>query len=182
MRVIYILIVSLFLSCKTQQIDTKTKTKTEIKTEQTSQLTELKSVEISEYWKANDLQSLNLGYDFTLKSVNDKPAKITEFRNGKPYRTIIAQNAEYSENKTKKEQFKSEVVKDYKADFFALKKEFEKQNTIINQLQTKIEQLKIDTLKIVNNIKYFLWAFLLFLIVWIGERTGVFRMIKRLKN
>ncbi len=182
MRVMYVLIVAVLFGCKSLQVDTKTDTKTEITKEKVSKLAQVESVGISEYWQKNYLKSLGLDYDFTLKSVNDKPAKLTEFRNGKPYRIIIAENGEYSENKSQKEQSKSEERKDYKADFLMLQNEFEKQNTVINQLQTKIEKLKVDSIKIANNIKYLLWFAGLLAVIWIGERTGLFRVIKKFLN
>ncbi len=181
-RFVVIVVILLSVSCKSQKVKVKTDTKTEIKEGKVSEFVDVKNVDISEYWQKNYLKSLGLDYDFTLKSVNDKPAKLTEFRNGKLYRTIIAENGEYSENKSENRKVKGEERKDYSVDFLILQKEFEKQNITINQLQTKVEKLKIDTLKIANNIKYSLWFGGLLAVIWICERTGLFRVIKKVLN
>ncbi len=96
--IVLILLFAVFLQlvgCKSQKIDTKTTTKTET-TRQSVERLELKekSFKFSEF---QDLKSEN--FNISLKSTNDKPAKITEFRQGKPYRSIVVENAEYSEVK-----------------------------------------------------------------------------------
>ncbi len=181
-RFVVIVVILLSVSCKSQKVKVKTDTKTEIKEGKVSEFVDIKNVDISEYWQKNYLKSLGIDYDFTLKSMNDKPAKLTEFRNGKPYRTIIAENGEYSENKSENRKIKGEERKDYSVDFLILQKEFEKQNITINQLQTKVEKLKIDILKIANNIKYSLWFGGLLAVIWICERTGLFRVVKKVLN
>ncbi len=182
-RLTYILIfvISLVVSCKSQKIKTKTDTKTEIRKEQQKISVSSESVKFFEKLREENLQHESFNYDFSLKSQDaTKPARLTEFRNGKPYRTLLAENAEYTEKRQKNQISDKVYSKQLKANYDAFKKEFEKQNVTIHQLQTKIEKLQNNSSKITNKIKYTLWLLILIAIIWIAERTGLFRVIKRI--
>ncbi len=184
-RLTYILIfvISLVVSCKSQKIKTKTDTKTEIRKEQQKIFASSENVKFFEKLREENLQRESFNYDFSLKSKDaDKPAKLTEFRNGKPYRTLLAENAEYTENRHKQKNSDKSYSKELQVNYEALKKEFEKQNITIHQLQTKVEELQNNSSKIANNIKYTLWLLILITIIWIAERTGIFKLLKRLLN
>lgn len=170
-------------SCKSQKIDNKEERKTEIEGQQETSKKQEVSGSLVNRFKSYHFENEFLNYDFSLESQDaSHPARLTEWRNGKPYRTLVAENANYSENKSQKARTKSQEIKDYTADFSALKTAFTSQNTKIIQLNKKIEKLKIDNLKIANNIKYLLWLLLAFAGIWIAERSGLFRLIKRFLN
>lgn len=179
----YTMILCVFFGCKTQRVNTKTNTQTDARTHQKSIATESKTVNFNSSFQAKNLNSKNLNYDFTLKSQDvNKPAKLTEFRNGKPYRTLLAENAEYTEKKSNKTALNQFFNKNIQDNYKAFKQEISNQTTVINQLQQKVEELKINNTKIATNIKYLLWLIGLLSVIWIGERTGIFSRIKQYLN
>lgn len=176
-----ILLIVLLLGCKSQQSNTKTTTNSNSQRQEIKTENQEINGSLANHFQANKLENEVLNYNFDLKSTNEnKPAIVTEYRNGKPYRSIVAHNANYSENKKIKEQSKQEFRKDYTADFSALKSAFQQQNSTIVQLQKKVEKLKADNFKIANNIKYLLWFLIAFACIWIAERSGLFVLFKRL--
>lgn len=179
-----LLILTLMLfSCKSQKIDNKEERKTEIEGQQETSGKQEVSGSLVNRFKSYHFDNEILNYDFSLESQDTShPARLTEWRNGKPYRTLVAENANYSENKSQSKADKQEETKDYTADFSALKTAFKRQNTRIVELQKKVEKLKIDNFKIANNIKYLLWLLLAFAGIWIAERSGLLKLTKRLLN
>ncbi|MGV4568738.1 hypothetical protein ACQ1RP_06915, partial [Ornithobacterium rhinotracheale] len=90
-NVIFVLLLILLLNCKTQTAKMESRVFTEV--QQNEQLFRLNKSDFSYLEKTdNSLSSLlNFGYDFTLSSQDStKPARITEYRNGKPFREIVA--------------------------------------------------------------------------------------------
>ncbi|MGV4459735.1 hypothetical protein, partial [Ornithobacterium rhinotracheale] len=74
--------------------------------QQNEQFLRLNKSDFSYLEKTDNSQNslLNFGYDFTLSSKDStKPARITEYRNGKPFREIVAENATYTEKKSQKD-------------------------------------------------------------------------------
>lgn len=181
-KLIWLIAVSVWLmaiGCKTQKTKTKTEIKTEIQKQETKAEVQQENYKIQGSQTNTSFENEILNYNFSLESKDaSNPAIVTEYRNGKPYRSIVAQNANYSENKSQEARTKSQEIKDYSADFSSLKTAFESQNTRIVQLQKKVEILKVENLKIANNIKYLLWFLIAFAGVWIAERSGLFSLIK----
>ncbi len=172
-----IVIFAVFLhlvGCKSQKIDTKMTTKTET-TRQSVESLQLKekSFEFSEF---QDLKSEN--FNISLKSTNDKPAKVVEYRQGKPYRSIVVENAEYSESKEDKQVIKE----NFTTEINTLKSKVITQKEQINELKTKVEKVEIDNMQLSKNFKYLLYFLILLSIIWICERTGLFRVVKKLLN
>ncbi len=125
-----------FWGCKSQKIDTKTTTKTET-TRQSVESLELQKKSF-EFKNFEDLKSEN--FNISLKSTNDKPAKITEFRQGKPYRSIVVENAEYSEVK----KSEASVQEKRTVEINEQKEKLILQAEQINELKTKVEKLEFD--------------------------------------
>ncbi len=129
-----------------------------------------------EFKNFEDLKSEN--FNISLKSTNDKPAKITEFRQGKPYRSIVVENAEYSEVK----EGKQVVKENFTTEINTLKNKVVTQKEQIKELKTKVEKLEFDNMQLSKNFKYLLYVLILLSVIWICERSGLFRLVKRFFN
>ncbi len=178
-----LILILIAISCKSRKVEKSVEQKTELRKKEVTTETESKKAIVSERLENKEVKNEVVNYDFELKS-NDafKPAVIKEYRQGKPYRTIIATNAVYNENRKKKQQYNKQLTKDYSIELTKVFKAFLVQKMEINELKIENEQLKSDTLKIANNIKYILWFLGLLSVIWIGERTGFFRLLKKFLN
>nr|WP_153829203.1 hypothetical protein [Ornithobacterium rhinotracheale] len=152
---------------------------------QNGQLLRLNKSDFSYMEKTDNSQNslLNFGYDFTLSSKDStKPARITEYRNGKPFREIVAENATYTEKKSQKDSSNHKHSSELYGRINELQTRLEKQQISISALEKKTIKQKQDNIKLANNFKYLLWAVILFGIVYIGSSTGIFKAFKRLLN
>ncbi|MGV4490887.1 hypothetical protein, partial [Ornithobacterium rhinotracheale] len=113
---------------------------------------------------------LNFGYDFTLSSQDStKPARSTEYRNGKPFREIVAENATYTEKKSQKDSSNHKHSNELYGRISELQTRLEHQQVSISALEKITIRQKQDNIKLANNFKYLLWAVILFGIVYIGS-------------
>ncbi|WP_161531325.1 hypothetical protein [Riemerella anatipestifer] len=174
----------LAVGCKTQ------KTKMDIKTESV-QKTKTEMVENTERVQNQREQAQEaikkvelFNYNFTLKSQDTtQPARLTEYREGRPFRTLEVRNATYTEGKAIKDSTENKKATDFESQYAQLKELSEKQELRIKQLKREQEQMRIEGNKLANNFKYALWLLLLIAIIWICERAGLFRWFKsRLKK
>ncbi|MGV4517197.1 hypothetical protein ACQ1R0_01545 [Ornithobacterium rhinotracheale] len=153
--------------------------------QQNEQLFRLNKSDFSYLEKTDNSQNslLNFGYDFTLSSQDStKPARITEYRNGKPFREIVAENATYTEKKSQKDSSNHKHSSELYGKISELQTQLERQQFSISALEKITIKQKQDNIKLANNFKYLLWAVILFGIVYIGSSTGVFKAFKRLLN
>ncbi|MGV4502180.1 hypothetical protein, partial [Ornithobacterium rhinotracheale] len=111
-----------------------------------------------------------------------KPARITEYRNGKPFREIVAENATYTEKKSQKDSSNHKHSNELYGRISELQTRLEHQQVSISALEKITIRQKQDNIKLANNFKYLLWAVILFGIVYIGSSTGIFKAFKRLLN
>lgn len=182
-EIIYILLIMLLFGCRTQT--TQTEKRTEVQTTSQSQTRQEESSVSNLLERQEDYQlSLkNFGYDFTLKSQDStQPARIVEYREGKPYRMIEAKNAIYTEKKSQKDSTESRRVTELTVQINALKTQVESQQGQIKATEKEIVKMKIDNFKIANNIKYLFGVIILFGISFIGYSSGIFGVFKRLLN
>ncbi|MDY3521585.1 hypothetical protein PG614_08275 [Riemerella anatipestifer] len=174
----------LAVGCKTQKTKTDTKTESvqETKTEMVENTEQVQNQrkQVQEAIKKVEL----FNYNFTLKSQDTtQPARLTEYREGKPFRTLEVRNATYTEVKSAKDSTENKRVKDFESKYLALQHISEIQEAKINHLQRAQEQMKVEGNKLANNFKYAVWLLLLIAVIWICERTGLFRWFKnRLKK
>lgn len=179
-----LLIVLLAISCKTKKVitDTKTESVQENHTEkvEATQLVENHTEKVQEEVKSTKV----FNYDFTLKSQNtNQPAILTEYREGKPYRSLEVRNATYTEGKTIKDNIEHKRVQDFIRYINHIVNTVEEQRTQINQLKKEQTEMRVEGSKLANNFKYALWVFILICTIWICERAGLFRWFKsRLKK
>lgn len=184
-RLLFTLLIALLaVSCKTKKvtIDTKTESVQVTKTEKLESLEQVqnKREQVQEMLKKVEL----FNYNFTLKSQDTtQPARLTEYREGKPFRTLEVKNATYTEGKAINDNTENKKVTDFESQYTQLKELSEKQELRIKQLKREQEQMRIEGNKLANNFKYALWLLLLIAIIWICERAGLFRWFKsRLKK
>lgn len=154
---IIILAILSLVGCRTKKVQTNTQTK--ISTGQISQTQKLQQVQesLSEREKMTAKRVQSFGYDFTLKSVDStQPARIVEYREGKPYREIVAKNAVYTEKKSQKDRTESQKFSQVAKKIIALEFEKTTQQEEIHHLKTELKETKTNT-------KYLLWCWLLIL-------------------
>ncbi|AFL98356.1 hypothetical protein ACQ1Q1_01245 [Ornithobacterium rhinotracheale] len=182
-NVIFVLLLILLLNCKTQTAKMESRVFTEV--QQNEQFLRLNKSDFSYLEKTDNSQNslLNFGYDFTLSSKDStKPARITEYRNGKPFREIVAENATYTEKKSQKDSSNHKHSNELYGRISELQTRLEHQQVSISALEKITIRQKQDNIKLANNFKYLLWAVILFGIVYIGSSTGIFKAFKRLLN
>ncbi|MGQ2168453.1 hypothetical protein [Ornithobacterium rhinotracheale] len=153
--------------------------------QQNEQLFRLNKSDFSYLEKTENSQNslLNFGYDFTLSSQDStKPARITEYRNGKPFREIVAENATYTEKKSQKDSSNHKHSSELYGRISELQTQLERQQFSISALKEITIRQKQDNIKLANNFKYLLWAVILFGIVYIGSSAGIFKAFKRFLN
>lgn len=126
----------------------------------------------------------NFNYNFTLKSQDStQPARIMEYRNGKPYREIIAKNAIYTEQKVEKDSTNHWQIKELLSDIQQLQTQLNAYRRQAESTQNEVVKIKTDKVDLLNNFKLLLWTLMLFGIAWIGYTSGALDLIKRfLKN
>ncbi|MCK0199252.1 hypothetical protein [Ornithobacterium rhinotracheale] len=182
-NLILILLLILLSNCKTQTAKIESRTISEM--QQNGELLKVKKSDFSYLEKTENSQNslLNFGYDFTLSSQDStKPARITEYRNGKPFREIVAKNATYTEKKSQKDSSNHKHNSELYGRISELQTQLERQQFSISALEKITIKQKQDNIKLANNFKYLLWAVILFGIVYIGSSTGIFKAFKRLLN
>ncbi|MGY5552029.1 hypothetical protein ACXA18_09480 [Riemerella anatipestifer] len=174
----------LAVGCKTQKTKTDTKTESvqETKTEMVENTEQVQNQreQVQEAIKKVEL----FNHNFTLKSQDTtQPARLTEYREGKPFRSLEVRNAVYTEGKAISDSTENKKVTDFDSKYLALQHISEIQEAKINHLQRTQEQIQIEGNKLANNFKLLLWLLLLIAIIWICERAGLFRWFKSsLKN
>ncbi|MDY3337776.1 hypothetical protein PG279_01120 [Riemerella anatipestifer] len=174
----------LMVGCKTKKVITDTQAESVQKTK-TEKLESLEQVQNHSESVQEAIKKVELfNYNFTLKSQDTtQPAKLTEYREGKPFRTLEVRNATYTEGKAIKDSTENKKVTDFESQYTQLKELSEKQELRIKQLKREQEQMRIEGNKLANNFKYALWLLLLIAIIWICERAGLVRWFKiRLKK
>ncbi|WP_434575560.1 hypothetical protein [Riemerella anatipestifer] len=184
-RLLLVLSIALLaIGCKTQKTKTDTKTESvqETKTEKLESLERVQNHSESVQEAIKKVELFN--YNFTLKSQDTtQPARLTEYREGKPFRTLEVKNATYTEGKAINDSTENKKVADFESQYAQLKELSERQVQQIKQLKREQEQMRIEGNKLTNNFKYALWLLLLIAIIWICERAGLFRWFKsRLKK
>ncbi|MDY3352218.1 hypothetical protein PG357_09535 [Riemerella anatipestifer] len=174
----------LAVGCKTQKTKTDTKTESvqETKTEivENTEQVQNQRKQVQEAIKKVEL----FNYNFTLKSQDTtQPARLTEYREGKPFRTLEVKNATYTEGKAIKDSTENKKATDFESRYTQLKEFSEKQELRMKQLKRELEQIRVEGNKLANNFKYVLSLLLLIAVIWICERAGLFRWFKsRLKK
>ncbi|MDY3363324.1 hypothetical protein JSO61_009505 [Riemerella anatipestifer] len=184
-RLLFTLLIALLaVSCKTKKvtIDTKTESVQVTKTEKLESLEQVQNHSESVQEAINKVELFN--YNFTLKSQDTtQPARLTEYREGKPFRTLEVKNATYTEGKAISDSTENKKVTDFESRYTQLKELSEKQELRIKQLKREQEQIRVEGNKLANNFKYALWLLLLIAVIWICEQAGLFRWFKsRLKK
>ncbi|MDY3547373.1 hypothetical protein PG291_01995 [Riemerella anatipestifer] len=169
----------LAVGCKTvkTKTDTKTESVKETKTEMVENTEQMQNQreQVQEAIKKVEL----FNYNFTLKSQDTtQPARLTEYREGKPFRTLEVKNATYTEGKAIKDSTENNRIKDFESRYTQLKELSERQDQQIKQLKREQERLTVEGNKLANNFKYALWLLLLIAVIWICERAGLFRWFK----
>lgn len=182
-RVLIIMVATLVsvASCKTKKVTTETETQT-TQTIQTEKVDKVqKSESLSEQVQEEKRSVNTFNYDFILKSQDTtQPARLTEYRDGKPYRSLEVHNAYYSEGKSVKDSIDYKKYKELSSKFEELQQHSEQQKTDISQLKKEVEKLTIEGNKLANNFKYALWVLFAIALIWICERSGLFIWFKRL--
>ncbi|MDD1525537.1 hypothetical protein CYV15_08890 [Riemerella anatipestifer] len=174
----------LAVGCKTQKTKTDTKTESvqETKTEMVENTEQVQNQreQVQEAIKKVEL----FNHNFTLKSQDTtQPARLTEYREGKPFRSLEVRNAVYTEGKSVKDSIEHKRVQDFIRYISNVVNTVKEQRTQINQLKREQEHIRIEGNKLANNFKYALWLLLLIAVIWVCERTGLFRWFKsRLKK
>lgn len=179
----YFIVVLMFclLGCKTQKTHTKTDVKSISNTGAIQLNRQNEKFDFNQEQKDYNLSSFGFGYNVSLQSKDStKPAILTEFRDGKPYRSLEIQNGSYTENKAVKDSSVNERYKVLEAQINTLETIISKQNTELKELRQSDETTKIEMDKITNNFKYLLWFLLLIAVIWIAERSGLFGLFKQL--
>ncbi|SDE81186.1 hypothetical protein [Riemerella columbipharyngis] len=176
-NILKILALLVLFGCRTQTTQTEKRTEVQTTSQTQTRQTESSVSNLLERQEDYQLSLKNFGYDFTLKSQDStKPARITEYRNGKPYREIVAKNAVYTEKKNQKDSTESRRVTELTVQINALKTQVESQQEQIKTMEVEQVKTKTDTMKIAYNFKYLLWVVML-LIAFIAY---VFIQFKRL--
>lgn len=180
-RKVLVLLSLLALGCRSTK--TEVNTKTETHTERSARLHREETIDVDFNWNREDYK-LNLNafaYDFTLKSQDStQPARIVEYREGKPYREIIAKNAVYTEKKQAKDSTERKQTEALSVKMNALETLVKSQAEQIEKLEKAQAKTRTDTLKVAENLKYLLWLVILFGIAYLGTATGIFSVFKRL--
>ncbi|AZZ59138.1 hypothetical protein AWB57_08960 [Riemerella anatipestifer] len=184
-RLLFTLLIALLaVSCKTKKvtIDTKTESVQVTKTEKLESLEQVQNHSESVQEAIKKVELFN--YNFTLKSQDTtQPARLTEYREGKPFRSLEVRNAVYTEGKSVKDSIEHKRVQDFIRYISNVVNTVQEQRTQINQLKREQEQIRVEGNKLANNFKYALWLLLLIAVIWICERAGLFRWFKsRLKK
>lgn len=181
---ISILLIFVFLgSCKTRELKRHIDTETFL--EKKSDFWRIENTDFGLNEKQEDYKFRfeNLSYDFTLKSQDStQPAVITEYREGKPYRVLTAKNAVYNEHKKITDSTKNKKFGKLNLKYSNLLALYSQQNLRIKKLEQENERLKIEGNRLANNFKYALWFLLSISLIWICERTGLFRWFKTVLN
>lgn len=169
----------LAVGCKTKKVTTDTRAES-IRETKTEMVENTKQVQNQREQVQEAIKKVELfNYNFTLKSQDTtQPARLTEYREGKPFRTLEVKNATYTEGKAIKDSTENKKVADFESQYIQLKELSEKQELRIKQLKREQEQIRVEGNKLANNFKYALWLLLLIAVIWICERAGLFRWFK----
>ncbi|MXV37657.1 hypothetical protein GO491_03030 [Flavobacteriaceae bacterium Ap0902] len=174
-------LILLFWGCKTQKTHTKTDVKSITNTGAIQLNRQNEKFDFNQTQKDYNLSSFGFGYNVSLSSKDStKPAVLTEFRDGKPYRSLEVQNGSYTENKAVKDSSISEKYKVLETQINTLETIISQQNSELKELRQLDETTKVEMDKITNNFKYLLWVLLAIALIWIGQGTGLFMVFKRL--
>lgn len=177
-EIIYIFLIMSLFGCRTQTTQAEKHTEVQAASQSQTRQVESSVSNLLERQEDYHLSLKNFGYDFTLKSQDStQPARIVEYREGKPYRMIEAKNAIYTEKKSQKDSTESRRVTELTVQINALKTQVESQ-------QGQIQATKKEIVKTKTSLQYLLlvWLGILFAIVIIDYSSGVFGVFKRLLN
>ncbi|SDE79679.1 hypothetical protein [Riemerella columbipharyngis] len=177
-NILKILAFLVLFGCRTQTTQTEKRTEVQASSQSQTRQEESSVSNLLERQEDYQLSLKNFSYDFTLKSQDStQPARIVEYREGKPYRMIEAKNAIYTEKKSQKDSTESRRVTELSAQINMLKTQVESQ-------QEQIKATEKEIVKTKTSLRYLLlvWLGILFGIAFIGYSSGVFGVFKRLLN